>query len=114
MSMNNIGSFTFKYHSKFLYRRKIKRLIRNSVNLPACPLSPSRHSRLTVIHGNVSGLIAKISSILSDANINIEEMVNKSRGEIAYSVFDLNEHPSDEVMAKIAAAEGVRKVRCIR
>ena len=49
-----------------------------------------------------------------DANINIEEMVNKSRGEIAYSVFDLNEHPSDEVMAKIAAAEGVRKARCIR
>ena len=88
--------------------------IRNSVNLPACPLSPSRHSRLTVIHGNVSGLIAKISSILSDANINIEEMVNKSRGDIAYSVFDLNEHPSDEVMARIAAAEGVRKARRIR
>ena len=87
--------------------------IRNSVNLPACQLSPSPHSRITVIHDNLSGIIGKISSALGEANINIEEMVNKSRGDIAYSVFDLNQHPSEEVLSRISSIEGTIKVRCI-
>ena len=59
------------------------------------------------------GIIGKISSALGEANINIEEMVNKSRGDIAYSVFDLNQHPSEEVLSRIASIEGTVKVRCI-
>ena len=87
--------------------------IRNSVNLPACQLSPSRHSRITVIHDNLSGIIGKVSSILGEAKINIEEMINKSRKDITYSVFDLNQCPNDEVIEKIIAVDGVVKVRRI-
>jgi len=88
--------------------------IRNSVNLPACQLSPSRHSRMTVIHETIPGIVGKISSTLGEASLNIEEMVNKSRGNIAYSVFDLNTTPSCEVMKMISAFDGVIKVRAIR
>lgn len=88
--------------------------IRNSVNLPACQLAPSRHSRITVIHDNLSGLLGKISSILGENNLNIEEMINKSRGDVAYSVFDLNRDPAEEVLSRIRAVQGVIRVRCIR
>jgi D-3-phosphoglycerate dehydrogenase len=87
--------------------------IRNSVNLPTCQLAPSLHSRITVIHDNLSGVIGKISSALGEANINIEEMVNKSRGDVAYSVFDLNQHPGKEVLSRISSIDGIIKVRCI-
>jgi D-3-phosphoglycerate dehydrogenase len=85
--------------------------IRRSVNFPECILSPSRHSRITVIHENVPGVIANITSLLSAQKLNVEEMINKSRNDIAYSVFDLDKRPDADVLEKIGELEWIIKVR---
>ena len=59
--------------------------IKNSVNMPACVLSEPAHYRLTVIHKNLPTMVNQMTSLIAKEDINIEEMVNKSRGEIAYT-----------------------------
>ncbi len=87
--------------------------IRNSVNLPACQLSRSKHSRITLIHKNLPNMVSRMTSILGEEDINIEEMVNKSRGQVAYTVFDLNRDPSDACVADLLKIDDVVKVRKI-
>ncbi|MGI6664821.1 MAG: phosphoglycerate dehydrogenase [Christensenellaceae bacterium] len=87
--------------------------IKNAVNLPECILAKSQHSRLTLIHKNLPNMVSQMTSILGEEDLNIEEMVNKSRGEVAYTVFDLNRDPSDETIEKLLAIEGMIKVRKI-
>lgn len=85
--------------------------IKNSVNMPACVLSEPAHYRLTVIHKNLPTMVNQMTSLIAKEDINIEEMVNKSRGEIAYTVFDLSSAPSEEIMQAFGAIEGVLRVR---
>lgn len=85
--------------------------IKNSVNMPACVLSEPAHYRLTVIHKNLPTMVNQMTSLIAKEDINIEEMVNKSRGEIAYTVFDLSSAPSKEIMQAFGAIEGVLRVR---
>ncbi len=87
--------------------------IHNSVNLPECPLTRSLHSRIALIHKNLPGMVSQMTSILGGKGLNIEEMVNKSRGDIAYTVFDLNAIPEDATMAELLAIDGVIKIRKI-
>ncbi len=100
----------------YMASRELKRFleigeIRHSVNFPECLLSPSKNSRITVVHGNIPGVIANITSLLSAEKINVEEMVNKSRNDIAYSVFDLDKRPEEHVLSSIRKLEGVIKIR---
>jgi len=83
--------------------------IKNSVNMPECILGKTSNPRLTIIHKNVQGIVGKLTAIISDAGLNIEEMTNKSRGDIAYTVFDLNAKLED--LEAMKAIEGVIKVR---
>ena len=85
--------------------------IKNSVNMPACVLSEPAHYRLTVIHKNLPTMVNQMTSLIAKEDINIEEMVNKSRGEIAYTVFDLSSAPSEEIMQAFGAIDGVLRVR---
>ena len=85
--------------------------IKNSVNMPACVLSEPAHYRLTVIHKNLPTMVNQMTSLIAKEDINIEEMVNKSRGEIAYTVFDLSSAPSKEIMQAFGAIEGDLRVR---
>ncbi len=85
----------------------------NSVNFPVCRIAPTKNVRITLIHKNVPGVIASISSIFSRNHINVEEMVNKSRGDIAYSVFDINTDLSCELYQELRALEGMIRVRKI-
>ncbi len=85
--------------------------IKNSVNMPACVLSEPAHYRLTVIHKNLPTMVNQMTSLIAKEDINIEEMVNKSRGEIAYTVFDLSSAPSKEIMQAFGAIDGVLRVR---
>ena len=84
----------------------------NSVNYPACDMGVCTSTgRIAVCHKNVPAVISKITSIFGDAGINIEEMANKSRGEYAYSLFDVDKAVDDNVVEKLATAEGIIKVR---
>ncbi len=85
----------------------------NSVNLPDCALSPTQYCRLTVIHNNAPNMVGQFAAILAEQNINIAEMVNKSRNEVAYTVIDLDCSVGDSISEKINAVEGVIKTRII-
>lgn len=85
--------------------------IRNSVNLPAAAMPPSALPRICVIHRNIPTLISQISTDLG--GLNIENMLNKSRGDYAYTMLDVNQKPDDATVAKLNAIEGVIRVRVI-
>ncbi len=89
----------------------------NSVNMPNISMPKMGAERICVIHKNVPTVINKISGIVSDANINIENMLNKSKKDYAYTMLDLNETDVSKV-EKIAGAIGeldeVIKVRVIK
>ncbi len=85
--------------------------IKNSVNFPAIELERITESRLTVTNRNAPGTLSHILNVLGDANLNVADLLNKSRGDIAYNLIDLNSEPSLDVLDKIRALEGVINVR---
>ena len=86
----------------------------NSVNFPACTSARCTPYRISVLHKNQQNMIAQISSILAQDNINIENFENKNKGDNAYTILDIAAEASDEMLAKIAAIDGVYHVREIR
>ena len=87
--------------------------IRNSVNLPALEQPWSGIARLCIIHRNIPGAIANITKVLSDDNVNVENMTNKSKKDYAYTVVDINAKIRDDVVDEIRALEGVLRVRLL-
>ena len=87
----------------------------NSVNYPACDMGIcSSIGRISICHKNVPAVISKITSVMGDAGINIDEMANKSRGDYAYSLLDVSTAVSDDVVSKLNAIDGVIKVRIVK
>ena len=70
--------------------------------------------RIAICHKNVPAVISKITSIFADAGINIEEMANKSRGEYAYSLFDVDKAVDENVVERLATLDGIIKVRIVK
>jgi D-3-phosphoglycerate dehydrogenase len=87
--------------------------IKNSVNFPELIEERQSDFRLTLTNKNVAGMIGQITTILAKNNINIVEMINKSRDEIAYNVIDLESEPSKKVITDLEALENVINVRAI-
>lgn len=89
--------------------------ITHSVNYPDCHMGVCRTAcRITLMHKNNKGVIAQYSTILGDANINIADMFNKSRGEYAYAVLDIDTPVTEDVVEKLNAIEDMIKVRVIK
>lgn len=82
----------------------------NSVNLPNVSLELKTPYRLGIIHENKPKVLSRSSDIISANGANIENLLNKSRGDISYSIFDLEERPSDEAIAAIEALPEVIRV----
>ena len=85
--------------------------IKNSVNFPELIEERQSDFRLTLSNRNIAGMIGQITTILAENNINIVELINKSRDEIAYNVIDLETKPSEKVIADLEALENVINVR---
>ncbi|MBR6352519.1 MAG: 3-phosphoglycerate dehydrogenase, partial [Oscillospiraceae bacterium] len=85
--------------------------IKNSVNLPDATLSRMGVCRLCVLHRNVPRMITRILDFISARNINVEHMINKPRGEYAYTIVDLGERIGEEIAAPIRAMSDVLRVR---
>lgn len=86
----------------------------NSVNFPEVVMSRSEGTyRLTVVNSNVPNMLSQISSDLGKAGLNIIDMLNKSRGELAYTVVDVDRPVPENVVQEIAAINGVLAVRVI-
>ena len=88
--------------------------IKNSVNFPAISLdrapNAKKGTRLAIINKNVPGMLGQILSVLAEQKINVIDMINKSRNEIAYNLIDVESCPSDAALAQIAAIQDVIKV----
>lgn len=87
--------------------------ITNSVNFPEISLPRTEGYRLAVINSNVPNMVGQISTDLANAGLNIVDMLNKSRENIAVTLLDVDEKVSDEVMNQIRDIEGVLSVRCL-
>ena len=85
----------------------------NSVNLPEVTMPRSGKNRFCVIHKNIPTILNQITGIISDDGVNIENLLNKSRGDYAYTMVDTGEADIDAVATEINAIDGVIKVRAI-
>jgi Phosphoglycerate dehydrogenase and related dehydrogenases len=96
-----------------LYDYLINGNIKNSVNLPDATLSRMGVCRLCVLHRNVPRMITRILDFISDRDINVEHMINKPRGEYAYTIVDLGEKIGEETASSIRAMDDVLRVRVL-
>ncbi|MDH5712225.1 MAG: 3-phosphoglycerate dehydrogenase, partial [Gammaproteobacteria bacterium] len=87
--------------------------ILNSVNFPEVRMDRSEGYRLTVVNNNVPNMVGQISSALASKGLNIIDMLNKSRGELAYTVIDIDKQVDDALINEIAGIEGVLAVRAL-
>lgn len=88
--------------------------IRNSVNLPDLYMERTGERRICLIHKNIPGMLTKIMPVFSRDNVNIENMTNKSRGDYAYSVFDVNKDINEQEARKdLSSMEGIIRVRIL-
>ena len=85
----------------------------NSVNLPEITMPRSGKNRVCVIHKNIPNMLTSITGIVANDNINIENLLNKSRGDYAYTMLDIDEADIAQLEAEIKAIDGVIRVRII-
>jgi len=83
----------------------------NTVNFPALVMPRESEFRLAIANSNVPNMLGQISTTLAKAGINIHNMMNKSRGEMAYTLVDTDSNLTDALIAEIAAIPGVLMVR---
>ena len=87
--------------------------IRHSVNFPESVMPRNGGWRITVANANVPNMVGQISTFLAEAGLNIEDLLNKSRGDLAYTIVDLDAEVPESVIEKIRGIEGVLKVRSL-
>ena len=85
----------------------------NSVNYPQTRMARDGGYRITFANENVPRVLGHVLSVLADRDINVLDMVNKSRNEIAYNIIDVETALNDETVAAIAAVEGVKRLRVL-
>ncbi|MEG0086169.1 MAG: phosphoglycerate dehydrogenase [Niameybacter sp.] len=85
----------------------------NSVNFPRCEMAWNAAFRLTIIHKNIPAMIGKITNIIATEGINISDMLNKSKGEWAYTIIDTDTKVTDENVQNISEIDDIIKVRVL-
>ncbi|MDX1694170.1 MAG: phosphoglycerate dehydrogenase, partial [Ketobacteraceae bacterium] len=87
--------------------------IRNAVNFPACYLERTEGYRLAIANRNVPKKLSQVLDILADKNINVIDMLNKSRDDVAYNLIDIASEPDDGLLGEIRGIEGIINVRVV-
>ena len=88
--------------------------IKNSVNYPNCDMGkPGENKRIVLLHHNIPNMIGQFTKILAKDNMNIADMANKSKGEFAYTMIDIDSDIPDTVAEDLRAIEGVLRVRVL-
>ena len=87
----------------------------NSVNYPNCDMGVCQAAgRITILHRNIPNSLGRFTSAMAADNVNIAALMNKSRGEYAYTMLDFDQHPSQAVVDHLKQVEGVLRVRVIK
>lgn len=91
-------------------------IIKNSVNFPNCDAPYTGKARLAILHKNVSGVIGAITAAISGQGLNIDNMVNKSKGSWAYTLIDLDTFNGKchELVEKLSKVDGICKARIVK
>lgn len=88
-------------------------IIVNSVNFPDCDLARSSKYRITITHKNIPNMLGQISTVLAENDFNIINMENRSSGDYAYTIIDINTEVSEEVEKKLNSIDGILKLRLL-
>ena len=87
----------------------------NSVNYPNCDMGVcTKAGRITILHKNIPNTLSQFTSVLAKENINISDLINRSKGEYAYTMLDLDSAPTADAVERLAQIEGVVRVRVIK
>ena len=87
--------------------------VQNSVNFPEVAMDKSDGYRISIVNSNVPNMVGQISTAMANAGLNIVDMLNKSKGELAYTLADVDQEIPEKVVEEIAAIDGVLAVRVI-
>ena len=87
--------------------------IKNSVNMPACELPWTGRTRICMIHKNIANMIGRITEIIAADNINISDMINKSRGDIAYTMIDIDSGAEQKLLDDLAGIPDMIRIRVL-
>ena len=89
--------------------------IRNSVNYPACDMGVcSKAGRVAIFHKNIANMITKFTGVFGEKGINISDLTNKSRGEVAYTMLDVETAPTADIAEALKKIDGVFRVRIVK
>lgn len=89
--------------------------IKNSVNYPALDMGVcTKAGRVGIFHKNIANMITQFTALFGESGINISDMMNKSRGEVAYTVLDIETAASEDIITKLNAIDGVFRVRVVK
>lgn len=89
--------------------------IKNSVNYPACDAGIcASEGRIAINHRNIPNMLSQFTNVFATENINIDNMVNKSRGDYAYTVIDIAASSTETLVEKLTAIDGVLKIRVVK
>ena len=87
----------------------------NSVNYPKCDMGIcTQAGRVAIFHKNIANMITKFTACFGDNGINISDMTNKSKGEVAYTMLDIEAPASEEMIQTLSSIPGVFRVRVIK
>lgn len=89
--------------------------IKNSVNYPACDMGVcTQAGRVAIFHKNVANMITKFTACFGDNGINISDMTNKSKGNVAYTMLDVESPVTEQIVEKLSVIDGVFRVRVVK
>ncbi len=88
--------------------------IKNSVNYPSCDFGPVHGPRIAIFNANIPNMISQFTAVLAAQGINIVDLGNKSKGDVAYTLINTDMDVTDEMIAQLKAIDGVFRVRVIR
>ena len=87
----------------------------NSVNYPKCDAGvPSSAGRITVCHKNIPNMLTQFTGLFAKSNVNVPDMVSKSRGDYAYTILDVDTADAAEMAKELEAIDGVIRVRVVK
>lgn len=87
--------------------------IRNSVNFPECHMEMTCDHRITIANRNIPNMVGQITAILAEEEINIADLLNRHKGDVAYNIIDIDTPASERALERIGSIEGVIMVRAI-
>ncbi|MDR3410680.1 MAG: phosphoglycerate dehydrogenase [Formivibrio sp.] len=87
--------------------------IKNSVNFPACEMAPTGKTRITISNKNVPNVLSSLTAAIGASGLNIDDMLNKNKGDVAYNIIDVSGDVGDELVTQLKSVNGVIAVRII-